>query len=262
MTPESRPLQESQASIAPTRWLMYQKSRPQARLRLFCFPYAGGGALMFRDWHTELPPTVEVYPVQLPGHGNRMREQPFTDLFQLVEAAAKELLPYFDKPFAFFGHSMGAIISFELSRLLRRMNGPLPRHLFISGSRAPQIPDPRPPTYNLPDSEFLQRLEELKGTPVEVLENAELLQLILPVVRADLTMCQTYDYLEEPPLSISITAYGGLQDEEVSRAFLEAWQAQTTVFFKTRMLPGDHFFLNTVRQLFLHTLIQDLIGLV
>lgn len=187
-----------------------------------------------------------------------MRERPFTNLSPLVEAAAKELLPYFDKPFAFFGHSMGAIISFELIRLLRRMNGPLPCHLFISGSRAPQIPDPRPPTYNLPDREFLNRLEELKGTPAEVFENAELLQLILPIVRADLTVCQTYVYSEEPPLNISITAYGGLQDEEVSRAFLQAWQAQTNALFKMRMLPGDHFFLNTARQLFLQMLIQDL----
>lgn len=241
---------------------MYQRSHPQARLRLFCFPYAGGGALLFRNWHTELPADVEVYPVQLPGHGNRLQEQPFTNLSALVEAAARELLPYFDKPFAFFGHSMGAIISFELTRALRRMNRPLPCHLFISGSRAPQIPDPHPPTYNLPDREFLHHLEELKGTPAEVFENPELLQLILPVVRADMTVCQTYLYSKEPPLDISITAYGGLYDEEVSREVMEDWVVQSNASFKIRMLPGDHFFLNTAKQLLLQMLNQDLTTLV
>lgn len=241
---------------------MYQRSHPQARLRLFCFPYAGGGALVFRNWHTELPANVEIYPVQLPGRGNRLREQPFTNLFELAEAAATELLPYFDKPFAFFGHSMGATISFELIRALRRMNGPLPCHLFISGSRAPQIPDPHPPTYDLPDREFLHRLKELKGTPADVFENPELLQLVLPVVRADWTVCQTYMYSEEPPLDISITAYGGLHDEEVSREVLEDWAVQTKASFKIRMLPGDHFFLNTAKQLLFQMLNQDLKSLV
>jgi medium-chain acyl-[acyl-carrier-protein] hydrolase len=256
-------LQQRQvSSISPGRWLMCQKCDQQARLRLFCFPYAGGGALLFRDWHAELPTHVEVYPVQLPGRGNRMREQPFIDLFALVEAAASELLPYFDKPFAFFGHSMGAIISFELARLLRRSNGPLPCHLFVSGSRAPQIPDPQPTSYNLPEPEFLQRLHEMKGTPAEVFENPELMKIILPVVRADFSVCQTYVYSEEPPLEIPLTAYGGLCDEEVPCEFLESWQLQSSGPFKMRLLPGDHFFLNTGRQHFLQVLTRDLRRLV
>ena len=237
---------------------MYQKYDPQAQLRLFCFPYAGGGALLFRDWHAQLPTSVEVYPVQLPGRGNRMHERPFTNLSVLVEAAAAELLPYFDKPFAFFGHSMGAVISFELTRLLRRIDGPLPCHLFVAGARAPQLPDPDPPSYNLPEPEFLQRLQEIKGTPAAFFDKPELMQLILPLVRADFSICQTYVYSEESPLDVPLTAYGGLSDEEVSPDFLKLWQRQTNGPFKIRMLPGDHFFLNTASQYFLQVLSQDL----
>lgn len=237
---------------------MYQKHDPQARLRLFCFPYAGGNALLFRDWHEELPVNVEICPVQLPGRGSRMHEPPFTHLFPLVEAAAEQLLPCFDKPFAFFGHSLGAIISFELTRQLRRMNGPLPCHLFVSGSRAPQLRDPHLPSYNLPDAEFLQWLHDLKGTPAEVFANPELMKLVLPVVRADISVCQTYVYSEEPPLPVSLTVYGGLNDEDVSRDFLELWHRQTTRAFKVRMLPGDHFFLNTSRRYFFQVLREDL----
>jgi len=241
---------------------MYQKCDPQAQLRLFCFPYAGGGALLFRDWHAELPASVEVYPVQLPGRGNRMRERPFTNLSVLVEAAASELLPYFDKPFAFFGHSMGALISFELTRLLRRRNGPLPCHLFVSGARAPQLPDPHPPSYDLPEPEFLRRLQEMKGTPAAVLDNPELRQLVLPLVRADFSICQTYVYSAEPPLDVPLTVYGGLDDKEVSTDSLELWQHQTNGPFHIRLLPGDHFFLNTVSRYFFQVLSRDLKRLV
>ena len=241
---------------------MYQKPDPQTRLRLFCFPYAGGSALLFRDWHEELPISVEVYPVQFPGRGNRLRERPFTNLLDLVEAAASELIPYFDKPFAFFGHSMGAFISFELTRLLRRVNGPLPCHLFVSGARAPQIPDPHPPSYNLPDREFVQRLKEMNGTPAEVFANPELLQIVLPLMRADLSICQTYVYSPEPPLDISVTAYGGLDDEDVSRKYLELWLLQTNGPFRLRMLPGDHFFLSKARQHLFEVLNHDLERLV
>lgn len=240
----------------------YEKRDPQARLRLFCFPYAGAGAHLFRDWHAELPTGVEVYPVQFPGRGNRMRERPFTNLLALVKAAASELLPYFDKPFAFFGHSMGALVSFELARLLRRIDGPLPCHLFVSGCRAPQTPDPVPPSYNLPDPELVELLKKMNGTSPELFNNPELLQIVLPLMRADFSVCQTYVYSPEPPLNIPLTVYGGRYDEEVSSEFLQLWDYQTTSTSKVRILPGDHFFLNTLRQDFFQVLSQDLKGLV
>jgi medium-chain acyl-[acyl-carrier-protein] hydrolase len=214
-------------------------------MRLFCFPYAGGGALIYRNWSNNLPSSVEVLPVQLPGRGNRILDAPFTEMSALVPATAESLLPYLDKPFAFFGHSMGAIISFELTRHLRRENGPQPVALFVSGGRAPQVPDEDPIKYNLPEPEFIEELRRLNGTPPEVLENSELLQLMIPLLRADFSLVETYEYASEPPLKCPIFAFGGLQDVDVKREQLEAWREQTTGHFLLRMFPGDHFFFHT-----------------
>lgn len=243
---------------ATSRWLSGYKPNPRAALRLLCFPYAGGAANIFHAWSQSLPSSVEVCPVQLPGRGNRLTEPPFTGLEPLVETAARELLPYFDKPFAFFGHSMGAIISFELAHRLRLEQRNEPVHLFVSGRHAPQIPETETPTYNLPDKDFLDELRRLKGTPAEVLEHEELMQLMLPLLRADFELIQTYKYAPRPPLDCPITAFGGMADTEVPRECLEAWSAMTTGAFKLRMLPGDHFFLNTARPLLLQTLARDL----
>ncbi len=243
---------------AASRWLSGYTPNPRADLRLFCFPYAGGAANIFHAWSKSLPTRVEVCPVQLPGRVSRLREPAFTGLEPLVETAARELLPYFDKPFAFFGHSMGAIISFELAHRLRLEHSHEPVHLFVSGRRAPQIPEDEPPTYNLPDDKFLDELRRLKGTPPEVLEHEELMKLVLPVLRADFELIQTYRYSPRTPLECPLTVFGGLDDTEVTRESLELWREMTTGAFKLRMLPGDHFFLNTAQPLLLQILARDL----
>ncbi len=239
-------------------WVMCPKPNPQANLRLFCFPYAGGGALSFRTWPNGLPTTVEVCAVELPGRGTRMRLAPFTRLEPLVEALAQALLPYLDKPFALFGHSMGGLVSFELARLLRREYGLLPVHLFVSGRRAPQVPDPDPPIHALPEPAFKEELRRLNGTPEAVLENKELMQLLIPILRADFAVLETYVYATEPPLECPITAFGGLQDCKVSCDRLEAWRNQTSASFALQMLPGDHFFLNSAQALLLQSLTRQL----
>jgi medium-chain acyl-[acyl-carrier-protein] hydrolase len=243
---------------AKSQWFAYVKPNPQARLRLFCFPYAGGSALIFRKWVDALPSFVEVYPVQLPGRGNRLYEEPFNNLDALLEAAAQAMTPLFDKPFALFGHSMGATISFELARLLRREGGTMPLHLFISGRRAPQVPDREPPLYNLPETELFEELHRLGGTPREVLEHPELMQVMLPLLRADLTIAETYTCSTEPPLDCPVSVFGGLQDKDVTREDLEAWAEHTNARFTLRMLAGDHFFLNTSQPLLFRTLSQEL----
>lgn len=239
-------------------WVTFPRPNPQASLRLFCFAYAGGGALSFRAWSGSLPPTVEVCPIELPGRGTQVRLDPFTRLSPLVQAIAQALLPHLDKPFAFFGHSMGGLIGFELARLLRREYGLNPVHLFVSGRRAPQIPDSDPPIHALPDFEFLEELRHLNGTPEAVLENTELMQLLLPVLRADFAVIETYVYTPGPALDCSITAFGGLQDCEVRCDRLEAWREQTNASFSLQMLPGDHFFLNSAQPLLLQALSREL----
>lgn len=240
------------------RWLIFPRPNPHASLRLFCFPYAGGSTLIFRKWRDALPSSVELCSVELPGRSTRLRESAFTTLGPLVEAVSQAISPYLDKPFAFFGHSMGAIVSFELARHLRRERGALPARLFISGRRAPQIPDDDPPTYNLPEPEFIEELRRLNGTPREILEHPELMQLILPLLRTDFAVCQTYVYTPEPPLNCPISVFGGLQDDPVKRSDLEAWREQTTAAFSLRMFPGDHFFLQTAAPTFLRTLAGEL----
>jgi len=243
---------------ALSRWFSFPRPNRQASLRLFCFPYAGGGAVIYRTWPAGLPKEIEVCAAQLPGRGNRHAEPLYDRLEPLVEALVPAILPHLDKPFAFFGHSMGALISFELARRLRSLHRVEPLRLFISGRSAPQTPKPERRTYDLPEREFVEELRRLNGTPQQLLEEPEVLQIALPMLRADFAICQTYQFLPGPPLSCPLTVFGGLQDQEMGRAGLEAWRDQTTGPFALRMLPGDHFFLHTSQTLLLQWISQGL----
>lgn len=238
-------------------WVTCPRPNPQARFRLFCFPYAGGGASLFRTWSDELPSEIEVCPVQLPGRESRFREARYTRLIPLVHILGEVIQPYLILPFAFFGHSMGALLSFELTRYLRRLNAPLPTHVFASAHRAPQLPWPKPPIYDLPSTRFLEELCLLNGMPGEVLENAELIELLLPLLRADFAIAETYAYTEDNPLPCHISAFGGLEDNEVSQEEVAAWRQQTLGTFTLRMLPGDHFFLFKQRAMLLQAVSTD-----
>ncbi|PSB11062.1 putative thioesterase [Pleurocapsa sp. CCALA 161] len=233
------------------------KSNDSASLRLFCFPYAGASSYSFRSWLDYLPKTIKICPIELPGRGIKIEQKPYQRIEPLVKAIALEILPYLDKPFAFFGHSMGGLVSFELARFIRRQYNLEPVHLFISGRRAPQTKNFKPPIHNLPEADFLQELRQLNGTPEEVLNNHELMELLMPILRAYFTVLETYIYSDEAPLNCPISVFGGLQDKEVSIEQLEAWQAQTCNSFDLKMLPGDHFFIHS-SQSFLPELIQQL----
>jgi medium-chain acyl-[acyl-carrier-protein] hydrolase len=241
-------------------WVAYRKPNPQARLRLFCFPYAGNGASIYRTWSDGLPADVEVCPVQFPGRGTRLMETPFTQLTPLVQALAQALVPILDKPFAFFGHSLGALVGFELARQLRRQSGVQPVRLFVAADRAPQLPHRDRPIHVLPEEEFLVELRRLDGIPGKVLEEVELMQVMLPILRADLAVYETYVYSAEPPLNCPISTFGGLQDHRVSCGDLEAWRDQTSASFSLRVFPGDHFFWHTTQPLLLQVLAQELRG--
>src|SRR5258707_4225829 len=249
-------------NVVETPWLQHWRQRPHARIRLFCFPYAGGSASIFRTWHEYLPQEVEICPVQLPGREGRLLEQPFSHLPALIETLASALTPFLDRPYAFFGHSMGALVSFELVRHLRRLESQaLPVRLFVSGRRAPHIPDLDPPVSSLSEAEFIEELRRLKGTPEEILRNEELLRLLLPIILADFNLCETHTYTPDSPLPCPITAFGGLYDTEVTRQMLAAWREQTCSSFKLRFFDGDHFFLHKERKELLAALMQDLFTL-
>ena len=154
---------------------------------------------------------------------------------------------------------MGALIGFELARLLRREHGLMPAHLFVSGRRAPQLPRDSRITYNLPEPEFLEEVRRLDGTPKEVLEHPELMEIVSPLLRADFEVVETYSYVPEPPLDCPITVFGGLRDHDVGRDVLEPWREQTASHFTLRMLPGGHFFLHSDQSLLLSLLSEELL---
>jgi len=240
-------------------WLQYWQRKPQARVRLFCFPYAGGGASIFRTWSEHLPQDIEVCSVQLPGREDRLLESPFANLPSLLDVLGPALLPYLDMPYAFFGHSMGSLISFELARYLRQVEyRNMPVYLFVSGHSAPQIPDPDPPTYHLPEPEFIEKLRQLKGMSEQLLQNEEFLQLLLPLLRADFALCDTYEYINDKPLPIPISAFGGLQDPEVPHDEINAWRVQTSGLFRLRFFEGDHFFIHKEQAALSQAISQDL----
>lgn len=251
---------ETAGGTASTRnpWLYFFSPNQEAEVRLFCLPYAGGTVTTYRAWPKKLPPSVEVCAVQLPGRGSRMPEPPFTQLAPLVRALAQNLLPHLDRPYALFGHSMGALVAFELARHLRREHGLGPAHFFASGQSAPQYDDGFPPFHELPDAELIEKLRRLNGTPKEVLEHSELLKLTLPVLRADFAVFGNYEYEEGPPLDCPVTVFGGLEDVQFPREGLEAWREQAGSSLSVHMLPGDHFFLRTSETQLLNILAEEL----
>jgi medium-chain acyl-[acyl-carrier-protein] hydrolase len=237
-----------------SRWIAYRRPPGDVRLRLFCFHHAGGGASLYRSWRESMPGGLEVLPVQLPGRESRVAEQPFRSVDALLPALVEGLRPFMDVPFAFFGHSMGALVAFELARRLAAEGLPGPVHLWASGRRGPSVPDEREPSYGLPEPEFIEELRRLDGTPEEVLRSRELLGLILPLLRADLEFCETYRYIPGAPLRCGISALGGAGDPDVSREQLDAWRAETEGPFRLRLFPGGHFYLISDPQVVLREL--------
>ena len=186
-----------------------------------------------------------------------MREPACTGMDQLVRLAAEALAPYLDQPFAFFGHSMGALIGFELAHHLKTAYSVQPIHLFPAGRSSPQI-SKEPIDLKQFESELPEMLRRYNGTPDEALENPELMELVLPVLRADIALCKSYVYTAKAPFSFPITALGGLDDHGVPRHCIEGWRAHTTGPFALRMLPGDHFFLRTSRLPLLEAISKEL----
>lgn len=215
---------------------------PAARMRLICFPYAGGAASLFYSWQEHFPNGIQVCPIELPGRAARIGEPMPQSIAELVDRILDEAAPYFDRPVSLFGHSLGAIVAFELAKAIeRKMNSPA--RLFASACRAPHVPRRRPSIHHLEDQEFIQALAKINGTPDEVLEHQELLHLLLPTLRADFRLSETYQYIPGRPLSCAITAICGQEDEFITRGDLVAWHSQTTGAFNLRMVPGAHFFL-------------------
>ena len=213
-------------------------------MRLFCAPYIGGRALMYRNWPDGLPDDIEVCAIELPGHGRRMKEAPYTSLNLLVSDLADSILTYLDRPFAFFGHSFGALVCFEMVRELRSRSSQLPFHLCVSGAKAPQLLDDGAAIHRMADPKLIDQVRSLGGTQAGVLDDGELVAALLPSLRADFQALETYQYTETAPFDFPILALGAVADSQVDRASLQAWAQHTTVGFTLEMFPGNHFFIH------------------
>jgi medium-chain acyl-[acyl-carrier-protein] hydrolase len=223
------------------RWVVPVRAM-EGRVRIFCVPYAGGGPSVFRTWPDHMSSDVEVWSLHLPGRETRVNEPAIRHLPPLVRALSEAMEPYLDRRYALFGHSIGALIAFELARELRRRGSLMPDHLFVSACPAPQVAD-TDRISDLPEHDFINRLQQFNGTPPEVMTHPELMALMVPTLRADFALRDTYRYVSAPPLHCSISAFAGRDDTNVKVEVIEAWREQTDRQFRLRILPGDHFFL-------------------
>jgi medium-chain acyl-[acyl-carrier-protein] hydrolase len=228
---------------------------PDPRLRLFLFSHAGGGTNSWRGFREGLPPAIELCAVRLPGREERLSEPPFRRMEPLVDALSVALTAVLDRPFAFFGHSMGALVALALARRLRDQAAPLPVDFVASGYSAPSAIRRRPrPLYQLPRAELIAELRLMGGTPPQVLDEPDLLDLLLPTLRADLEVSETWAAPGAPPLPTPILAAAGTEDASVSDEGLEAWRYETSQRFAWERFTGDHFYSLPGQRALLHQL--------
>ena len=221
------------------------EKKPQARVRLLCFPHAGGSVSLFYRWGEYLGEHVQVCPIELPGHWHRMYEgAPHTRLADLVQEAGQALTPLFDMPVAFFGYSLGALLSFELARWFRAEHALLPTHLFVGACGAPQTRSASSAAHKLPDAEFIKHIAaSYDNIPDAVLREPELLQALVRVMRADIQMLETYVYRPQPALGCTITTFAGDADNRVTLASMPQWAQQSTQPIAAHIYSGGHFFI-------------------
>jgi medium-chain acyl-[acyl-carrier-protein] hydrolase len=246
-------------TIKTTPWIVGGRTSPDALCRLFCLPHSGSGAFQFASWKNSLPQALDICPIQLPGRENRLRERPFTRIQIIVENLALELSGYLDRPYMLYGYSLGALVAFELARELRRRKIQAPLSVYALARRAPHLPQHDAPIHHLPDDLFLAEVARRYGQmPVIIKQDVELMKLLIPVLRADMTALETYIYKEEDPLDCPIYAFGGDSDSMTTAQDLEAWRLHTTRAFELKIFHGDHFFIRNNQQSVFNAIVAKL----
>lgn len=225
------------------QWCLNKTLKPDPKMRILFFPYACGGASIYRTWSQFFPSEIEVIPVQLPGRENRISEKPYSSLTELTDHLFESFKPLYDKPIALFGHSMGSLISYELSKRMQQ-SGIIPVHLFVSAHGAPDKSRHDTNDHLLSNDELINKLRKLSFTPEPVLQNKDLMQLLLPMIRADFALIETYQFKDGPLLECPLTIFGGTNDKEVSLSELDDWKYHTNDDFSKEIISGDHFFIH------------------
>lgn len=228
---------------ANRKWLVTHNPLPNPRLRLFCFPYSGGAAHIFAKWPDRLAKDIEVVAIQPPGRSNRFTEPLVTDMEHMVAGALPAIREKLDRPFALFGHSLGAAVAFEVCHALEK-EGHRPQLLIPSGRNAPHVKSDKKPLHQLSETDFIAEIKTYNGTPTEVIENPELMELMVPILKADFGISETYGFSSGTLLQTPIAALGGTEDPHVQEAGVQGWQQYTEGEFRSHILNGDHFFLH------------------
>jgi medium-chain acyl-[acyl-carrier-protein] hydrolase len=228
---------------------------------LFCFPYAGGSAGIFRDWAGQIAGNVEVCAIRLPGRERRYSEPALCRWTEVVESVTPILRDLLDLPFVMFGHSMGALLAYETTRALLNSAGVEPSALFVSAHRGPHLPSRKRNLHDLPRDELIAEVKALNGTPPEVFEHEDLLELVMPMLRSDLELVETYACAAEPVLSCPVVAMGGTYDPDISPEELAGWRSVTSGPFKPMLIGGDHFFINSAQANFFPIMRRELASL-
>jgi len=240
-------------------WFVCPQAKPGAEMRLFLFPYAGSSPATFWNWAAKFPDHIETWIAHYPGRGSRYNEAPAKKLSTLVNGIFQTIPSLLDKPFAFFGHSLGGLVAYELAHALHRNNLQQPTVLFISACGAPPLHHPQPLIHTLPDPEFLKALQELNGIPQEVVNQPELLEFFIPMLRADFEVAESYRYdPSKKPLACPIVAFSGSDDSRVSPEQMEGWASHTISENKSIYFSGDHFFLNAAKDEIVQSIIQEM----
>lgn len=227
--------------LVETPWI-WRARRPRARWRLICFPHAGAGAGAYGEWARLLPAEVELAAVQLPGRQNRIAEEPVTEVGPLVKVLTQALRPVLDGDFAFFGHSGGAALAYEVAKALREKGGPQPSRLFLSAQPAPGTVGRVPVMHTLSDEELGAAIVRLGGIEAEIAEDEEVMEGLLPTLRADFSLWERHRVEPGEPLDTPITVLSGDADPRAPKDTLYGWAAHTTGAFRTRFYPGGHFY--------------------
>lgn len=229
---------------SPSAWLHRVKVSPTAAVRLYAFPFAGGGASAYFPWAAHLDPRIELWAIRFPGRETRLREKPVSSFNEALARLRSELAPHLAPPYALMGHSLGAVFAYALTRELQAAGRPGPRALIVAGARPPIHPITEPRLAPMPDGEFIAALRDrYNGIPPAVLANPELFALVLPTLRADIAVYESYRHSAGPEIRCPVAAFGGERDPLVTAADLEDWRSLVAGPLTTRMFPGDHFFL-------------------
>ena len=224
------------------RFFFHASRYQQGAVRFVCFPYAGAGGGVFKSWESQLPDYVDLMVAELPGRGISFGDPLLCNMRDVVPQMADDFINYIDKPFVFFGHSLGALICFELCKELRTRALPEPEVLIVSGRRAPHCPTDSQ-YHLLSDDRLIDQLRNYEGTPDEILADADMMRLILPILRADFTVAETYRYLDTKKFDFPIAAFGGKSDKGVPKDSLLKWSEFTKESFVWEMFDGAHFYL-------------------